>query len=143
MKIYGFCKICNKKIEQYLFKIIKYQIIDPTNITENDFSSEILPDWILNKLGFSDGHFTETTYNVGALFYFLRKDKNKDPVKQKNEINNTICALGISCELEKLKRKKKIQHWKSKDPLDWKSSIKIGDKYISYNRPTLFAKFSQ
>ena len=118
------------KIEQYLFELIKNQVIDPRNITENDFSSIILPDWMLNKLGFADGHFTKTTYNVGALFFFLRKNNNKAPIKQENEMNNTICALGISCELEKLKRKKKIQRWESKDPLDWKSSIKIKENLL-------------
>ena len=122
MKTYNFYETCNKKTEQYLFKIISRQIINPTNLSENDFS--IMPDWVLDELGFSkfNRQFTKTTCNIGILFFFLR-NKKKDFVE--NEINNTIYALGISCELEKLKRKKKIGCWKSKDPLDLKAIIEI------------------
>lgn len=122
MKVYNFCKTCNKKTKQYFLNIISRQIIDLTNFSENDFS--ILPDRILSELGFSkfDGQFTKTTCDIGTLFYFLR-NKNKDFIQE--ELNNTIYAFGISCELEKLKRKKKIRCWESRDPLDLKASIKI------------------
>ncbi|WDN91052.1 hypothetical protein BuS5_04024 (plasmid) [Desulfosarcina sp. BuS5] len=133
MKVYNFCKTCNKKTEQYLFEIISRQTIDLTNFSENDFS--ILPDRILSELGFSkfDGQFTKKTCDIGTLFYFLR-NKNKDFIQE--ELNNTICAFGISCELEKLKRKKKIRCWESRDPLDLKALIKI-EQSLDFEKPGL------
>lgn len=134
MKVYDFCKTCNEKIERHFFEIISRQIIDLKNLSENDFST--LPDRILSELGFSkfDGQFTKTTCDIGTLFYFLR-NKNKDFVQ--DEINSTICAFGISCELEKLKRKKKIGCWKSRDPLNLRASIKIECQSLNPEKPGL------
>jgi len=118
------CATLKQKIEQHFFKIIK--IIDMKNLSENDFSSDILPNWILNELGFEKERITETTYNIGTLLYFLQNSTKKSI--NENQIENTIHALAISSEIEKLKRKKKIEFWKSKNPLNLKSSITVQEK---------------
>ena len=116
---------CEKKIEQYVFMIIEQQIIDPNNIISKDFSPYNLPNWILSQLGFKKfrqkKQFTETTYDIGMLLFFLQnpgEDRQEDPIE-------TVSAFAVSCELEKLKRKKLIKDWKSSDPLDLNSKIKI------------------
>ena len=130
----------NEKIEQCLFEAINHRKIDPMNLSENDFGSNILPNWILNELGFSHStkQFTETTYAIGGLLYFLQNRNinsfQKSFSSQENEINNAVSAFGISCELEKLKRKKKIKKWKSANPLDYNSPIKI-DEHLHFHSP--------
>jgi len=120
-----------EKIEQYLFDVINQQIIDIANLSEKDFGSDILPDRILNELGFSHSaeQFTETTYTIGTLLYFLRNRNinsfQKSFSSQENKIDNAVSAFGISCELEKLRRKRKIKKWKSANPLGYNSPIKI------------------
>ena len=108
--------------------IIEQQIIDPNNIISNDFSPYNLPDWILNRLGFKkirqEKQFTQTTYDIGMLLFFLQENE-KTRTRQENELINTVSAFALSCELEKLKRKNLIKDWESSDPLDLNSPIKI------------------